>query len=177
MRRQSFSSFYSAKFSKNQANGIIAALIVLAIAMGCTCGKEFNLSNLDKTETNSKSDDNPFAKNSDNNGVPGNDEVAALVMETTTDFSSAIRTGDFSTLYEKASTDFQSTYTEEETKNVFKEFINKKSLVVPILEKALTMQPEFSQQPSLRHEKGLDILVANGKFDTTPVPVRFEYEY
>lgn len=89
MRRQSFSSFYSAKFSKNQANGIIAALIVLAIAMGCTCGKEFNLSNLDKTETNSKSDDNPFAKNSDNNGVPGNDEVAALVMETTTDFSSA----------------------------------------------------------------------------------------
>ena len=49
--------------------------------------------------------------------------------------------------------------------------------MLPILSKATGMDPEFSPSPSLRTEKGLSILVANGKYDTKPVPMRFEYEY
>lgn len=109
--------------------------------------------------------------------MPNDDEVSALVRETMSDFTHAIRTGNFSMLYEKASTDFQSTYTEDQTKEVFHEFIAKKSLVVPILEKTNSFEAQFDPRPSIRKEKGLDILVANGKYDTKPVPVRFEYEY
>lgn len=161
----------------NQINGIIAAAIVLAIALGCTCGKDLGLSNADKPAANSKSGDNPFGKTTDSDAVPDNDQVSALVRETMSDFTDAIRTGDFSTLYEKASSDFQSTYTEDQTAAVFREFVDKKSLVVPILAKTDSMQPIFETPPSIRTEKGLDILVANGKYDTKPVPVRFEYEY
>jgi ABC-type transporter MlaC component len=163
--------------SHNQVNGIIAAAIVLAIALGCTCNKEFNLANEDKPAANSKSSDNPFGKTTDDDAEPDNEQVAALVRETMSDFTDAIRTGDFSTLYEKASSDFQSTYTEDQTAAVFKEFVDKKSLVLPILAKTDSMQPIFDTPPSIRNEKGLDILVANGKYDTKPVPVRFEYEY
>lgn len=95
---------YLGRLTKTQANGITASAIVLAIALGCTCGKEFNLSNDQKSATNSsRTSDNPFSTNDDDKGVPATDEVAALVRETMSDFTDAIRTGNFSTLYEKSS--------------------------------------------------------------------------
>jgi hypothetical protein len=161
----------------SKLSGLIALGIVASIALGCNCGKDFNLSNT-ASNSNSSSSDNPFSTSSDDDSeMPDDRLLKALVKETTADFAYAISNEDFSKLYEKASTDFKSTYTEAETKNVFKEFIDKKSIILPILSKTVSMDPEFSPSPSIRSEKGLSILVTNGKYATKPVPMNFEYEY
>lgn len=160
--------------SNNLTNGLIALAVIGSIALGCNCTKDFNLSN-SGSSSNSRSD-TPFSSSSDSD-MPDDRLLKALVKETTADFAAAISNDDFSTLYSKSSTDFQSTYTEEQTRDTFKEFVQRKSVVLPILSKATGMDPEFSPSPSLRTEKGLSILVANGKYDTKPVPMRFEYEY
>ncbi len=162
----------------NRLNGLIALAVVASIALGCNCGKTFDLSN--SGTTSNSSSDNPFntSTSSDDDGeMPGDALLKALVKETTADFAAAISSGDFVNIYQKASTDFKSTYTEEQMADVFKEFVAKKSQVVPILSKAVSMEPEFSPSPSIRTEKGLSILVANGKYPTKPIPTNFEYEY
>ena len=62
-------------------------------------------------------------------------------------------------------------------KNVFKTFVDKKRLVKPVLDKTDSMTPTFTPSPFIRTEKGLSILVLNGKFGTKPVPMNFEYEF
>lgn len=175
------------KFLKNLAfgsdarlSGLIALGIVAAIALGCTCGKGFNLEDLAKnsnsSSTSNSSKDSPFGDD-DSDGVPSDAVLQSMVRETTEDFTKAIDTNDFSEIYENASTDFQSTYTQEQMKDVFKTFVTQKRVVMPILNKAAGMSPTFSPTPSIRTENGLSILVINGKYATKPVPVNFEYEY
>lgn len=160
--------------SDNRTNGLIAFVIVGFIALGCACPRNNDQSN----STSNTSSDNPFSTSSDSDGeMPGDALLKALVKETTADFAGAVSTGDFSRLYNKASKDFQSTYTLQQTQDVFKEFVNRKNVVSPILAKAIAMEPDFSPAPSIRSEKGLSILVVNGKYATKPVPTNFEYEY
>jgi hypothetical protein len=160
--------------SNNRTNGLIAFAIVGFIALGCACPR----SNDQSDSTSNTSSDNPFSTSSDSDSeMPDQTLLKALVKETTADFAGAISTGDFSRLYNKASKDFQSTYTLQQTQDVFKEFVNKKSVVGPILAKAIAIDPQYSPEPSIRTEKGLSILVVNGKYATKPVPTNFEYEY
>lgn len=160
----------------NRLSGLLALGIVALIALGCTCGKDLDLANLGKnansTAANTSTDDSDT-----DDGVPSKDLLDALVAETTADFNYAITLNDFSKMYEKASSDFKGTYSEAEFKNTFKEFVQKKRVIAPILAKAVTMDPELSPEPYIRTEQGLDILVVNGKYATKPVPVTFEYEY
>lgn len=157
-------------------NGLIALFVIASIALGCNCGKTFNLDNA-STASNTSSD-NPFNTSTDDDSdMPDDRLLKALIKETTADFAAAISSGDFSNIYEKASTDFKSTYTKEQMSDVFKEFVQKKSVILPILAKTVSMDPEFPSAPSIRTEKGLSILVANGKYATKPVPMNFEYEY
>ena len=158
----------------NRVSGIIALTIVALIALGCTCGKGLDLSNLAANSNSSSSD---TSSDDSNEGVPSRELIDALVAETTADFNYAVNLDDFSKMYEKASSDFKSTYTEEKFKETFKDFVAKKRQVGPILGKAVTMDPQLSTPPRIRKEQGLDILVVEGKYDTTPVPVTFEYEY
>ena len=162
--------------SGNRTNGLIAFAIVAFIALGCACPRN----NDQSSTTGNSSSDNPFNTSTDSDSdseMPGDALLKALVKETTADFAGAISTGDFSRLYNKASKDFQATYTLEQTEDVFKEFVNRKNLVGPILAKAIAMEPQFSPEPSIRTEKGLSILVTSGKYATKPVPTNFEYEY
>ncbi len=93
------------------------------------------------------------------------------------DFTKAIDTNDFSEIYEKASPDFQASYTENEMKDAFKVFTQQRNRVVPILKKTRGMELEMTKAPSVRKEKNLNILVVDGKFSTKPFPVRLENEY
>ena len=92
-------------------------------------------------------------------------------------FKDAIQSGDFSEIYNDASSDFQSTYSLPEMKTAFKSYTDKKSIVVPVLNKVPGTRADFSKPPSIRTEKNLNILVASGKFPTKPYNVRFDYEY
>lgn len=156
----------------NKLSGLIALCIVAAIALGCTCGKNLNLGDLGKNENSTSTDDS-----STEDGMPPKELLDAIVAETTADFNYAITLNDFSKMYAKTSPEFKKTYSEEEFKNTFKDFVDKKRVIIPILAKTVKMDPEFSPEPYLRTEQGRDILVVNGKYATKPVPMTFEYEY
>ena len=174
-------------FGRDRVTGLIALAIIGLFVLGCTCGKNLDLGNIGKNDNTSRSSntssDNPFGKDSDSDSdstdgdMPDSTLIKALVKDTTASFANAISTGDFSDIYNDASQDFKSTYTEDQMKDVFKEFIDKKRLILPIMAKAITMTPELSPEPHLRSEKGLSILVVNGKYATSPVPLQFDYEY
>ncbi|MDM7921364.1 MAG: hypothetical protein QUS14_03610 [Pyrinomonadaceae bacterium] len=170
----------------SKVSGAIAVTIVAFIALGCACGdlaklaEEGNTSSSNSSRTASNNDpfgDNDTTSSSDDSELPSDSEIKALVATLTADFARAIQTGDFTDLYEDASMDFKSTYSQSEMEDVFKTFIDNKRVVTPILSKAMNMEPEFAGKPYIRTEKGLTILVANGKFPTKPVPTNFEYDF
>jgi hypothetical protein len=170
-------------FGRNpRVSGAMALTVVLLIALGCTCNKGLDLGNSSSSSnSNSGSSSNSIFGDSttsdDSSDMPGDVLVKALVKSTTAEFASAIENEDFSTIYNDASDDFKHTYTEDQMKDSFKDFIAKKKLVVPVLVKAMSMDPDFTSKPSLRTEAGTDILVVNGKYATKPVPMTIDYEY
>lgn len=172
--RTHLSRFFFGKDTK--LSGLIALFVVALIALGCTCGKNFDLGNLAKN-SNSASTDTTSDDSDTSDSMPSKDYLDAIIAETTADFNYAITLNDFSKMYEKASSDFKSTYTEEEFKSKFQDFVDKKKVITPILSKAVTMDPELSPAPYIRTEQGLEILVVKGKYATKPVPMTFEYEY
>lgn len=108
---------------------------------------------------------------------PTEAEAQTLVKNTMSDFATAIDSGNFSTFKSNASKEFQSQYSDDQVKTTFKTFTDQKEDIVPILRAASGMNPKFSPAQTVREEKGYSILVTNGEFDTTPVPVKFQNEY
>ena len=167
----------------NKLSGLIALAVVLSIALGCNCTKDLDLGNL--SSSSNSSSDNPFGNSTsssddsdDSDGdMPDDELLNALVKETTADFAAAVSAGDFTNMYEKASRDFKNTYTKEQLQTSFKDFVDKKRQVLPILAKAIAADPEFTSTPRIRNEQGLSILVTEGKYATKPMPVTFSYEY
>jgi hypothetical protein len=175
------SKIYSLIFGRDaRVSGALALTVVLLVALGCTCGKNFDLSNLSSNSNSSgTSSNNIFGSNDDDSSsdIPSDATLKALVKSETAAFANAIQTEDFSAIYNDASDDFKNTYSESEFKDYFKDFITKKRQVVPILTKAVSADPEFAPKPSTRTEAGNTILVLNGKYSTKPVPVTFDYEF
>lgn len=167
-------------FGKNNFfSGLIALSIIGLIALGCNCNKDFNLANLTKNDGNANGRNTEVSSNTSKStgDTPSESETEALVKDTTDQFAEAVDTGDFSEIYANASSDFQNTYTLDEMTDAFKSYTDKRSVVVPILNKVGSAEAEFTKPPTIRSEKGLSILVASGKFPTKPYNVRFDYEY
>lgn len=161
-------------------NGLMAFALLGAIALGCTCNKDFGSTSdpANSSNTTTASNTAPNASTDDDeNGIPSNATLEAMVKETTADFADAIDSGDFTEIYDKSSPDFQTTYTKDQMADVFKDFVAKKKLILPSMNKAGGVKPEFSPNPRIRQEKNLDILVLSGKFPTKPIAVKFDYEY
>ncbi len=162
-------------FGKNSIlSGLIALAVMGSIALGCNCGKDIDLANLAK---NADSSSTSPERASDDGSVPSNSVVEGLVKSTMREFADAVDTGDFNAIYNNASEDFQGTFTVNEMTKAFKSYTDKKKVVVPILEKVEGQDAEFASPPSIRTEKGLNILVAKGTFNTKPFKTRFDYEY
>lgn len=165
-------------FGRNSLlSGVIAMAVVGSIALGCNCKDRFDLANIAKNDNSSSTASNTATDEKTDDSVPSDSVVEGLVKSTTADFGEAVSNKDFSELYDKASQDFQNTYTVDEMDKAFKSYTDKKSVVVPILKKVESTDAEFTSEPSIRKEKGLSILVAKGKFKTKPYNVRFDYEY
>lgn len=155
-------------------NGLIAMLVIGTFVLGCNCNKDFNFNS--SSESNSSTVSNTKSDSSDDS-IPSKDVVEGLVKETINKFADAIESGNFSDLHEYASTDFQSSYTVDEMKTAFKSYTDKKSMVVPLLNKVDGMSADFSVPPGIRTEKGLKILMAKGEFKTKPYKTRYDFEY
>ena len=165
-------------FGKNNfLGGAIALSVVASMVLGCNCGKTLDLGNASESGNSGSTSSNTASTDSSNGELPPMSTSEAMVHDLTSDFARAIDTNDFSDIYSEASTDFQNTYTLDQMKTVFKTFVDKKRQVKPILDKSGSMTPDFTPAPYIRTEKGLSILVLNGKFATKPVPMNFEYEF
>ena len=151
----------------NLLSVLIALIFVLSVALGC--------GNLGKNSNRSSNSSNTVAE--DTGDMPGDELLNALVKETTADFAYAISTEDFSKMHEKASKDFQSQYSTEQMKDVFKTEIKNKKQLLPLLAKLVSMKPAYSPAPYIRTEGNIPILVVNGSYATEPKPLNFEYEY
>jgi hypothetical protein len=109
--------------------------------------------------------------------LPSDSELQSLVKQTTADFASALEKENFTDFLKNSSSELQAGYTPEKMKEGFKDFIDKKELVLPIVKDSAKEVPAFSPKPALREEKGYTLLNANGEFPTTPNAVKFKYEY
>jgi hypothetical protein len=159
----------------NVISGIIALSIIMLIALGCTCGKNFDLGN-SSTTSNTSSGNNVFGDDDDSSDVDDN-LAKATIKATTAQFANAISTEDFSSLYADTATEFRSKYSEDELKSQFSDFLRQKRQLLPILATAVAMDPEFTDGPSTRSEASETVLSVSGKYPTKPLPMTFKYEY
>lgn len=109
--------------------------------------------------------------------MPTDAEVQALIKQTTSDFADAVQKEDFSNFLKTTSKDFQSQYSDQQLKDAFAVFIDKKDEVVPLLKKAASTNANFSPQPSMREENSISVLDTSGSFPTDPAPVDFDISY
>lgn len=163
-------------------NGIIGLAVVCAIALGCNCSKDFG--NLGNTSSNSSTsnttttttpDKTPESTLSDSprGDVPSEREMEELTQETLGDFNDAVQQGDFTDFHDKVSSVWKSTSSPEKFNEGFKQFIEKKVDISKIKGKEATFDP----QPTVSTKGKYKVLSASGKYDTSPLPVRFETEY
>jgi hypothetical protein len=125
-------------FGKNPlVSGVVAMGVVASLALGCNCGKTFDLANLAKNASTANTSSNTVPDTErDESSVPSESEVESLVKDTTAEFADAIESNDFSDLYANASSDFRSTYSEDEIKKAFKTYVDKKRIVLYLSQRA-----------------------------------------
>jgi hypothetical protein len=164
------------RFGSNGLNGLLSLAIIGLIVLGCTCGDSLDLSNLGETG-NASNDPTPPPFGDKSGSMPDDTLIRALVKETMADFAYAVSTNDFTKIHDKASTDFQRTVTVERMQREFKIFVDRKTRYLPSLSKIASTEVDFSEEPSLRTEQGLDILITKGKYPTKPMAVNFDLEY
>ena len=160
----------------NIAGGCVALAVVLSFALGCNCGKNFDLANIGSSNP-SNSASNTSSNSGSSSEVPSNAVVEGLVKETLDKFGDAVETGDFTELRDYASANFQRTYTAEQVADGFASFTKNKKRVLPILKEAAAKDAEFDRPPAVRRQFGNDVLAAAGKLPTKKHVVGFDFEY
>jgi len=176
-------------FGKNtKLSGVIALSVVALIALGCSCGKMFDLSNL-QTNTNSSqpvsnanikvSDDSTprktiSAKTDASKGeMPSDDELQEKVKETLLEFNDAVQSDDFTSFHGKICEPWQKQVTPEKLQESFKAFIEKGINIAPIG----SLDAQFSPPPEISREVGYKTLKVKGQYSTRPNLTRFELNY
>jgi hypothetical protein len=175
----------------NALSGLIAFGVVALIALGCTCGKDLDLSNLGKDNSNSShtssntSSSNTFGGPSNSSKtstskadaskaeMPADDELQAMIKETLLDFDSAVQKADFSDFYSHIAKEWQKQTSPESMKTTFQGFIDKNISIKDIG----SLDAEFSPTPSIGREVGFKTLMVEGKYPTTPRSTKFELNY
>jgi hypothetical protein len=166
----------------NFMSGVIALGIVSAIALGCNCNKDFGNTGTN-TESNStvanteatpkKTSPEDALSDTSRGDVPSEREMERLVKRTLLDFNDAVQKGDFTDFHSKISDVWKKTSTPEKFNQGFAEFIQKDIDISTIEGKVATFDPK----PNVKRKSGYKVLEAKGKYDTSPLPVRFENEY
>jgi len=129
------------------------------------------------TESNKSVPTKSVSTSESKDDAPPDGEVEDLVKGTMQDFTDAVEREDFTDFLNSTSKDFQASYKADQLKDSFASFITQKDKVLPILNSIGENSAEFSSPPRVRTEKGFKILVAEGKFPTSPNTTKFETEY
>jgi hypothetical protein len=170
----------------NRTSGLIAFGIIALIALGCTCGKDFNLGDLGKNSSNTSrtssdnTSDSPDSsrttgtKPDASEGLipPPDEQLQYLVRETMVDFNDAIQTEDFSDFYSKICKPWQKQVTPEQMKGMFQKFIDGGASFGEVK----NMDATFTTR-KIKKDSGYKILEVDGEYPTTPNATTFELNY
>ena len=165
-------------------SGIIAFSVVAMIALGCTCGKNFDLANLGKTDNSSSTASNtpadsnasrPTSTKADasTGNVPTEDQLQEIVKTTVMDFNAAIQSADFTDFHRTISKPFQKQVTPERFKQVFQVFIDADIDFREIR----TLDADFTSTPAVESSLGVKTLKLKGFYPTSPRNTRFDLKY
>lgn len=144
-------------YKSNKLNLLFAAFILLAINLGCN----FSCGNF----VPSKPD------------MPSTEQQNVLVKQTLKEFAKGIESGDFSSLRSSASKEFQSAASADKLKSAFGGMIDKKGVLVPIMQSADSKTPQFSAPPSINEEGSNYTMQYTGSFLTDPFKPYFDFKY
>ena len=109
--------------------------------------------------------------------MPSTEQQNALVKQTLKESSKGIESGDFSSLRATASKEFQSQVSADKLKNGFQGMIDKKDVLMPILQSADSKTPQFSNTPSILEESSNYTMQLAGSFATDPFKPKFDFKY
>lgn len=144
-------------YKSNKLNLLIAAFILLAVNLGCN----FSCGNF----VPSKPD------------MPSAEQQNALVKQTLKEFTKGIESGDFSSFMSNTSKEFQSQASPDKMKSAFQGMIDKKDILVPILQSADSKTPQFSKTPSISEAGSNYTMQLAGNFPTDPLKTNFDFTY
>lgn len=164
-------------------NGLAAFAIVGAIALGCTCNKNFgdlakndspsNTSSSNSTSTNQPDRRSTETKPDASKGtLPPDDQLQYLVRETMLDFNEAIDKADFTEFHSSVCKPWQKQITPDGMKGLFQKFIDGRASFGEISD----MTANFTTKTT-RKEGGYKLLEVNGSYPTSPNATTFELNY
>jgi hypothetical protein len=173
----------------NLLNGLMAVLVLSLIVLGCTCnetdGFQFGKNTDDSSETNERKDDGKEKDSgdakekvdvdfrADDDEVPTNLQVQALVEKTLLDFNDAVKKENFTDFHSNLSRGQRRATKVADYEKSFKVFMDKNIDISAIEDE----EPEFSPKPYIDKKYRTKILFVNGKYETSRMPVNFELEY
>ena len=164
-----------AKFS-----GLIALAIVGAIALGCSCNKQFgDLGKTDDTPSNSSTASNtytpppPSKPDASTGEVPSEAQLQELTRTTILDFNSAINSGDFSNFHRTVSKPFQKQASATKMADAFKAFTDAKI----DFSEVRTLPATYTPPASMQTKSGVKHLQVLGHYDTSPRRMKFDLKY
>lgn len=181
-------------FGKDRFSGILALTIVALIALGCTCGKNFDLGNLDKPNNSASNSASNTASNTASNSasntastprttsdkadastgkLPTDEQLQNLARTTILDFNDAIQKEDFTDFRETVSKPFQKQASAEKFKEGFKDFITARVNFREVQD----LDATFSETPKVGRQSGYKTLEIKGVYDTSPRNTKFELQY
>ena len=170
----------------NALSGAIAFGVVALIALGCTCGKNFDLGNLGTENSNSgrTSSNNIFGDPDKKKGSgtkptvsdslipPADDQLQYLARETMLDFNKAIADEDFTDFYSTISSVWQKQTTPQGMKTNFQGFIDGKASFGEISDMDATLTTR-----QVSKEGKYKFLEVDGEYATSGNPTTFELKY
>lgn len=170
----------------NKVSGAMALSIVALIALGCTCNKSFDLSNVQSNTNSSQPVSNTDTKTKDSTTtkstakadaskgeMPSDDELQTVVKETLLEFNDAVQGNDFTNFHAKICEPWQEQATPESLRESFKVFIDKDIDIAPIS----SLDAQFSPAPEIGRELGYKTLKVKGQYPTRPNLTKFELNY
>lgn len=160
-------------------SGLIALAIVGAIALGCTCNKNWgdtgsndnsNSSTTSNTTTPPAAPPKPDASTGD---VPSDAQLQEMTRTTILDFNSAIKSGDFTNFHRTVSKPFQKQASPEKMADAFKAFTEAKI----DFSEVRTLPATYTPPAAIKTTSGVKHLHVLGYYDTSPRRMKFDLKY
>lgn len=170
----------------NRISGLIAFTVVMLIALGCTCDKQFGIGNTEtgnsgtttsnSTTTSSNSTSTtttPSKPDASTGAVPTDAQLQEMTKETVLAFNAALQSEDFTSFHRSVSKPFQKQVSPEKFKQVFQSFIDAGIDFSQIS----SLTADFTDKPVIETTMGYKTLKLVGVYPTSPRNTKFDLKY